>query len=67
MVKKLVAKEFLVDEETAQKTIGEQYKVGDKFSYMQDPETGKNYMPKEGFTIEADEGQDLNDLFVEVN
>ncbi len=57
-MKKLVAVEFVVDENSRQLELGE------KYSHFQDPETGKYYRPAPGFTVEGD--ADLNDRFIEV-
>jgi hypothetical protein len=57
-IKKLVAVEFEVEK-------GEQleYEVGDKYVYLQDPDTGKCYTPKPGYEVT---GEDLAQLFDEV-
>ncbi len=57
-MKKLVAVEFVVDEKSVQ------MKPGEKYSYFQDPETGKYYRPAPGFAVEDD--ADLSDRFIEV-
>lgn len=57
MIKKLIVIE---DEVTESKT---EYSKGEKYSYFQDPETGKYYRPKDTFIVS---GENLDDLFVEV-
>lgn len=59
---KLVVKEFDITEDITKTSIGEMYKVGDKYSYFFDPSTGKYYRPKEGFEVTGD----LKDKFIEV-
>lgn len=39
------------------------YEPGEKYSYFQDPETGKFYRPKPEFTVTGD---NLDGLFVEI-
>ena len=60
-MKKLVVKEFTVTEED--KSQERELQPGDKYSYFEDPETGKCYRPVEGFTVT---GEDLSDRFVEI-
>lgn len=61
-MKKLVAREYIVTEEIIATMTG-QWKVGDRFSYLFDPETDKVYMPKDGFVVT---GENLEELFFEV-
>ena len=49
-----------------QKDLNIQYKVGEKYSHFQDPDTGKWYRPKDGFEIVAMEGRDLAERFIEI-
>ena len=58
IMKKLIVKEFVID------GTEERRKIGEKYSFFQDPETGKYYEPVEGFTVESD--IDLSDRFREV-
>lgn len=60
-MKKLIVKEFQITEEDSKPE--RQLKIGDKYSYFQDPETGKYYRPKEGFVITR---KNLIDHFIEV-
>jgi len=60
-MKKLVVEEFVVSEKDYKD--GRMLKVGERYSYFQDPETGKFYRPIEGFIVTGD---DLTDRFVEV-
>lgn len=57
-VKRLVVEEITVKEEKT-------YKVtpGYQYSVFKDPETGKYYRPKAGFTVS---GEDLRDRFIDV-
>jgi len=53
---KLVAVKFVVDKASAKNG----WKVGDEYTYFQDPDSKKYYMPKEGFTVT---GEKLEDKF----
>lgn len=55
---KLVVKSFVTSED-----MDVHYRKGHKYSYFQDPETGKYYEPLDGYTVT---GQDLTALFREV-
>jgi hypothetical protein len=57
-LKRLVVKEFVTSEDMVVK-----YRNGHKYSYFQDPETGKYYEPLDGYTVT---GKDLAGLFREV-
>lgn len=57
-MKKLVAREFIVN------GTEKQLDVGDRYSYFEDPETGKYYRPISGFTIEGDEDLSLRFVWV---
>ena len=59
MIKKLVVVEFEAEEDE----IVREYKKGERYSWFQDPETGKYYRPRETFTVT---GENLEDLFIEV-
>ena len=58
-MKKLIAVKFKVKEEDK---FGN-WKTGDEYTYFTDPETGKFYMPNEGFSVS---GENLQDRFSEV-
>lgn len=64
MIKRLVAREFVVTEKDMEKE--NQLKVGDRYTYMYDVETGKYYRPIDGWEVFATGDTDLADLFVEV-
>ena len=57
-IKKLVAKEFVVEE---QETVT--FEEGFKYVYLVDPQTGKFYEPKPGYEVTGDK---LEQLFEEV-
>jgi hypothetical protein len=57
-MKKLVVVEFTVDEKS------QDLDLGDRYSYFQDPKTGKYYRPAAGFVVKSD--KDLSDRFIEV-
>jgi hypothetical protein len=59
-IKRLVAVEFTVEEEDENPV---KHELGEKYSYLQDPETGKFYRPKAGWEVK---GEDLSTMFVEV-
>ena len=61
-MKKLIVKEFIVTEKDLkpERSLG----IGEKYSYFQDPETGKFYRPREGFEVTSE--HDLSKLFIEV-
>jgi len=65
IIKQLIAEDFTVTKKDL-KNPDLDLKVGDKYSYFKDPETGKYYRPVEGFTVIAKSGGDLSDRFVEV-
>ncbi len=65
-MKKLIVEEFQVDEKTVEKRIGDQYEVGEVYSHFKDPETGKFYRPRKEFIVEAREGENLKDRFIEI-
>lgn len=58
-IKKLVAKEFIIEEE--EKTVT--FPIGFKYIYLVDPETGKVYDPKPGWEVTGD---NLEGLFQEI-
>lgn len=61
MIKKLVVVEFTNETDRLINS-----KAGEKFSYFQDPETGKYYRPVDGFTVTINGDGDLSDRFIEV-
>lgn len=63
MIKKLVVKEFDAIEGDQQRLTTAMEKGSYKYSYFQDPKTGKYYRPTKKFTVT---GEDLLDRFVEV-
>jgi len=62
-IKKLIVKEFTITEKQVNNPKA-QLLLGDKYSYFEDPKTGKCYRPIGGFTVTSD--TDLMDRFVEV-
>ena len=61
-IKKLIVREFIVDEGDKDR----QLEIGERYTYFQDPDTGKFYQPVEGFTVIAEDSGDLSDRFIEV-
>lgn len=62
-IKTLVSKEFVANEEDVAR-LSDVVKISQwKYSYFEDPETGKLYRPGADFTVK---GEDLEDMFVEV-
>lgn len=61
-IKKLVAKEF----EVTESDLSNQLQVGEKYTYLVDPETGKYYRPIDGWEVAATGDTDLADLFIEI-
>jgi hypothetical protein len=63
-IKRLVAREFTVTEDQLQP--GKRMEPGDKYTYLEDPETGKFYRPIDGWEVAATGDTDLASMFVEV-
>ena len=60
-MKKLIVVENVIEEE---EVFTYKFNPGYRWTYFQDPETGKVYEPKSTFVVEGD---NLEDLFVEVD
>jgi len=63
MVKKLIAREFVATKEAAVRLTNAVNEGEWRYSYFEDPETGKFYRANDGFTITGD---DIEDLFTEI-
>lgn len=63
-MKKLIAVEEIVTQETLDMLAENPWKLGDMYIVLMDPETGRFYEPKEGWTVE---GEDLLELFTDVS
>lgn len=61
MIKKLIAKEFVVTESDLEPE--RNLEIGDRYAYFLDPETGKYYRPNNDFIVTATGDTDLADLF----
>jgi hypothetical protein len=63
-MKKLVSVQFEITEEMLNNKISDYYKVGDKYTHLQDPDTKKTYEPIEGYEVTGD---DLSLMFKETH